>query len=82
MPWAKASLMESCKGVQQATNSVAPLWGLGQRTYFLHDGRTSDLLVTIQAHASQFSAANVVIQKFNNLASSVKQDILNFLRAL
>jgi CxxC motif-containing protein (DUF1111 family) len=61
---------------------TAPLWGLGQRTYFLHDGRTSNLVVTIQAHASQGSAANAVIQTFNNLASSVKQDILNFLRAL
>ena len=23
---------------------TAPLWGLGQRLFFLHDGRTSDLL--------------------------------------
>src|SRR5207245_4086403 len=29
---------------------TAPLWGLGQRIFFLHDGRTSDLLVTIRAH--------------------------------
>jgi len=31
---------------------TAPLWGLGQRLFFLHDGRTSDLLQAIQAHAS------------------------------
>ncbi len=31
---------------------TAPLWGLGQRIFFLHDGRTSDLLQAIQAHAS------------------------------
>ncbi len=31
---------------------TAPLWGLGQRIFFLHDGRTSDLLRAIQAHAS------------------------------
>jgi CxxC motif-containing protein (DUF1111 family) len=31
---------------------TAPLWGLGQRLFFLHDGRTSDLLHAIQAHAS------------------------------
>ena len=31
---------------------TAPLWGLGQRIFFLHDGRTSDLVQTIQAHAS------------------------------
>jgi CxxC motif-containing protein (DUF1111 family) len=30
----------------------APLWGLGQRLFFLHDGRTSDLLQAISAHAS------------------------------
>jgi len=29
---------------------TAPLWGLGQRLFFLHDGRTSDLLQAIQAH--------------------------------
>src|SRR5882757_3466169 len=31
---------------------TAPLWGLGQRVFFLHDGRTSDLLQAIQLHAS------------------------------
>ena len=29
-----------------------PLWGVGQRLFFLHDGRTSNLLTAIQAHAS------------------------------
>jgi CxxC motif-containing protein (DUF1111 family) len=33
---------------------TTPLWGVGQRRFFLHDGRTSDLLAAIQAH---FSAA-------------------------
>jgi hypothetical protein len=31
---------------------TTPLWGIGQRLFFLHDGRTSDLLAAIQAHAS------------------------------
>jgi CxxC motif-containing protein (DUF1111 family) len=31
---------------------TAPLWGIGQRLFFLHDGRTSDLLQAIQAHHS------------------------------
>lgn len=31
---------------------TAPLWGVGQRLFFLHDGRTSDLLQAIQAHFS------------------------------
>lgn len=31
---------------------TAPLWGLGQRLFFMHDGRTSDLLQAIQDHLS------------------------------
>src|SRR5581483_4652466 len=92
---------------------TAPLWGLGQRLFFLHDGRTNDLLQAIQAHFSsgnicvttqnfqQFttnggnsyfqpytntqvcgSEANGVINNFNSLSSSQKQDLLNFLRSL
>jgi len=66
----------------------APLWGLGQRIFFLHDGRTSDLLQAIQAHQSgspstgDASEANAVIKKFNSLKETQKQDILNFLRSL
>ena len=64
----------------------APLWGLGQRNFFLHDGRTSDLLQAIQAHAAggtdPGSEANTVIQNFNSLLTAEQQDILNFLRSL
>jgi CxxC motif-containing protein (DUF1111 family) len=31
---------------------TAPLWGVGQRLFFLHDGRTADLGQAIEAHAS------------------------------
>jgi CxxC motif-containing protein (DUF1111 family) len=31
---------------------TTPLWGIGQRLFFLHDGRTSDLLVAIREHRS------------------------------
>lgn len=31
---------------------TAPLWGVGQRLFFLHDGRTNNLLQAIQAHFS------------------------------
>jgi CxxC motif-containing protein (DUF1111 family) len=61
---------------------TAPLWGLGQRLFFLHDGRTSDLLQAIEAHASPGSEANQVIRIFNSLTQSQKQDLLNFLRSL
>jgi len=61
---------------------TAPLWGLGQRIFFLHDGRTADLLRAIQQHSSTGSEANGVIWRFNNLRESDKQDLLNFLRSL
>jgi hypothetical protein len=32
---------------------TTPLWGVGQRMFFLHDGRTSDLLQAILAHYSK-----------------------------
>jgi len=67
---------------------TAPLWGLGQRIFFLHDGRTSDLVVAIQEHRSRGnrkfkrSEANAVVGKFNRLSENEKQDLLNFLRSL
>jgi CxxC motif-containing protein (DUF1111 family) len=66
---------------------TAPLWGLGQRAFFLHDGRATPanggLLQAIEAHASQGSEANSVISLFNNqLSNQQKQDLLNFLRTL
>jgi CxxC motif-containing protein (DUF1111 family) len=60
----------------------APLWGVGQRVFFLHDGRTVDLLAAIQQHASRGSEANTVIGNFNALKDSDKQNLLNFLRSL
>jgi CxxC motif-containing protein (DUF1111 family) len=61
---------------------TTPLWGLGQRLFFLHDGRTSDLIEAIEAHSSGGSEANVVIANFDRLASSKRQDVINFLRSL
>ena len=61
---------------------TAPLWGLGQRIFFLHDGRTDDLRDAIRQHASNGSEAHQVISRFNNLSEFQKQDLLNFLRSL
>jgi CxxC motif-containing protein (DUF1111 family) len=61
---------------------TAPLWGLGQRIFLLHDGRTSNLITAIQAHASNGSEANQVVQNFNNLNATQRQQILDFLRSL
>jgi CxxC motif-containing protein (DUF1111 family) len=61
---------------------TAPLWGVGQRIFFLHDGRTSDLVTAIRAHASGFSEANGVVANYLRLTERQKQDLLNFLRSL
>ena len=61
---------------------TAPLWGLGQRIFLLHDGRTTNLLTAIQAHSSNGSEANVVLSNFAALSASQQQDLLNFLRSL
>jgi CxxC motif-containing protein (DUF1111 family) len=65
---------------------TAPLWGVGQRIFFLHDGRSTPanggLLNAIQAHSSSGSEANRVISNFNKLTNQQQQELLNFLRSL
>jgi CxxC motif-containing protein (DUF1111 family) len=61
---------------------TAPLWGLGQRIFLLHDGRTTNLLNAIEAHQSSGSEATTVEENFDNLSTSQQQDLLNFLRSL
>ena len=60
---------------------TAPLWGIGQRLFFLHDGRTSDLVAAIQAHKSPGSEASGVVDRFNALPDAKQQDLLSFLRS-
>lgn len=74
---------------------TTPLWEVGQRRFFLHDGRTDDLLKAIHAHYSPSkdcdsrdeathcygaSEANVVIVRLMSLPPEDKQTILDFLR--
>ncbi len=65
---------------------TAPLWGVGQRIFFLHDGRATPvnggLLTAIRDHAGSGSEANGVISLFDQLTDQQKQDLLNFLRSL
>jgi CxxC motif-containing protein (DUF1111 family) len=61
---------------------TAPLWGVGQRVFFLHDGRTTDLVKAIESHNGRGSEASTVIERFNRLNIGQQQDILNFLRSL
>jgi CxxC motif-containing protein (DUF1111 family) len=56
--------------------------------FFLHDGRTSDLLVAIKEHFSPKTAAypasesNAVVSNFARLPPADQQAILDFLRSL
>jgi CxxC motif-containing protein (DUF1111 family) len=67
---------------------TAPLWGIGQRLWFLHDGRTSNIVTAIEDHYSlgngsyPASEANQSITNFNNLSPKNQQDLVNFLRSL
>jgi CxxC motif-containing protein (DUF1111 family) len=68
---------------------TAPLWGVGQRLFFLHDGRTSDLVEAITAHGGE---AARVINNFKNLSvggdaqfnltATERQNLVGFLRSL
>jgi hypothetical protein len=59
----------AAKGNQFRT---APLWGLGQRLFFLHDGRTTSLIQGIQAHSSSGFEAIKVINNYNRLKGFTK----------
>ena len=75
---------------------TAPLWGLGQRLFFLHDGRTSDLGAAIEAHGNsgqdqvtvqdyeQFYANGVSFQPFvqSQTPGSEAQVVVNNYNAL
>ena len=67
---------------------TAPLWGVGKRIFFLHYGRTSNIVQAVENHFcagnSQYpdSEANAVINSFNALSATNQQDLINFLRSL
>jgi CxxC motif-containing protein (DUF1111 family) len=61
---------------------TAPLMGIGQRLFLLHDGRTGDLNQAVLDHASNGSEANAVISKYQGLAPSSVEELLAFLRSL
>jgi CxxC motif-containing protein (DUF1111 family) len=61
---------------------TAPLWGLGQRMFFLHDGRTNDLVVAIQDHQTSGSGASVTVSNLANQSGANQQAVLDFLRSL
>ena len=68
---------------------TAPLWGVGQRLFFLHDGRFANIVDAINAHGGE---ATRVINNFNgvstgddvpfNLTATERQNLVYFLRSL
>lgn len=61
---------------------TAPLWGLRDRLFLLHDGRTMDITDAIEMHASAGSEANGVIALFGKLSATARRDLLLFLEGL
>jgi CxxC motif-containing protein (DUF1111 family) len=65
---------------------TAPLWGVGKRIFFLHDGRANPtnggLVKAILEHSSRGSEASTVIRKFTALPAADQQAIIDFLRSL
>jgi CxxC motif-containing protein (DUF1111 family) len=67
---------------------TAPLWGAGQRVFFLHDGRTTNIVTAVEDHFCLAggvygpSEANAVINAFNALSQKNQEDLIRFLRNL
>ncbi|MGB2606551.1 MAG: di-heme oxidoredictase family protein [Candidatus Sulfotelmatobacter sp.] len=82
-------VMQGLAGSQQFR--TAPLWGLGQRLFFLHDGRASNLADAILDHCptalttpgpSTTNESCGSITKFLGLSPANQQDLLDYLRSL
>lgn len=58
---------------------TAPLWGVSQRTRFLHDGRAHTLEAAILAHGGEAAA---VIDRFRGLSEADGASLLAFLATL
>ena len=58
---------------------TSPLWGLGQRTRFLHDGRATSLEMAVLAHGGEAQAAS---DRFRALSAEDRAALVNFLSTL
>jgi CxxC motif-containing protein (DUF1111 family) len=68
---------------------TAPLWGVGQRFFFMHDGTANNLIDAINAHNEEaarvrhnFNGESVGVDAPFNLNNTERQNLLNFLRSL
>lgn len=58
---------------------TAPLWGLGSRNLYLHDGRAATLDAAIRAHDGEAARAR---ERYAALPSASREALLAFLRSL
>jgi CxxC motif-containing protein (DUF1111 family) len=58
---------------------TAPLWGVGARPAYLHDGRTTSLDAAIRAHAGEAAASRT---RYTQLPAASQQQLVAFLRSL
>jgi CxxC motif-containing protein (DUF1111 family) len=62
---------------------TAPLWGVGQRLYFLHDGRATSLDEAISAHGqSSDSEGFASFQRYQKLPADEKTALIGLLKQL
>jgi hypothetical protein len=68
---------------------TAPLWGLGQRLFFMHDGRDTNLINAIEDHCIATTSTTISASEacnsvgvFNKMTTAQQQDLLYFLRSL
>jgi CxxC motif-containing protein (DUF1111 family) len=68
---------------------TAPLWGIGQRLFFLHDGRSTDLVHAINQHGGEatrvinnFKGVSTGADAASNLGDTERQNLIYFLRSL
>jgi CxxC motif-containing protein (DUF1111 family) len=58
---------------------TAPLWGLGRRNVFLHDGRATTLDAAIRAHDGEAAASRA---RYTRLDAARQRNLIEFLRSL
>jgi CxxC motif-containing protein (DUF1111 family) len=81
-------------GIQQGLANgkqfrTAPLWGVGQRLFFLHDGRSMNLVDAINEHGGEatrvinnFKGVSTGADAKSNLTPTEQQNLVYFLRSL
>ena len=58
---------------------TTPLWGLGTRRFFLHDGRTTSLTESINLHGGE---SYQIRKRFFELTKPQREDVIAFLHSL